>query len=85
MTVDEIRKETIERLIESRKKAGQDGYNEKQKGKENKGNFGTPTLIPGKDGYFLTMPNGDLKKVSKAVYDRRKAYIQNEVLSLPDA
>ena len=85
MTVDEIRKETIERLIESRKKAGQDGYNEKQRGKENQGNFGIPTLIPGNDGYFLTMPDGDLKKVSKAVYDRRKAYIDKEVLSLPDA
>jgi len=85
MTVDEIREITINRLIESRKKAGQDGYNEKQRGKENQGNFGIPTLVPGNDGYFLKMPDGDLKKVSKAVYDRRKAYIQNEVLSLPDA
>jgi len=85
MTVDEIRAATIDRLIESYKKAGQDGYNEKQRGKENQGNFGIPTLVPGNDGYFLKMPDGDLKKVSKAVYDRRKAYIHNEVLSLPDA
>jgi len=85
MTVDEIRKKTIERLIESRKKAGQDGYDEKQRGKQNQGNFGIPKLIPGQDGYFLQMPDGDLKKVSKAVYDRRKAYIANEVLNLPDA
>lgn len=85
MTVDEIRKETIKRLILSRKKAGQDGYNEKQREKQNEESFGTPTLVPGQEGYFLKMPGGNLKKVSKAVYDRRKAYIENEVLNLPDA
>ena len=84
--VQEIKKKLIDRLIISRREAGQAGYNEKQAKKttKNKG-FGTPTKVEGQDGFYLQMPNGDLEKVSEAVYNRRKDYINREILNLPDA
>ena len=75
MTVDEIRKKTIERLIESRKKAGQDGYNEK-KSKEYSSSKYADSKAVGVDfrngKHYLIFAGGDEIKVSKEKYELTK-------------
>tara|TARA_B100000768_G_scaffold86702_1_gene81691 strand:- start:175 stop:1272 length:1098 start_codon:yes stop_codon:yes gene_type:complete len=72
MTVDEVREQTIERLIESRKKAGQDGYNEK-KSKDNSPSKSKPKELAGIiDGtYYIRRKDGTLFPVkNEEEYDK---------------
>tara|TARA_B100000768_G_scaffold83700_1_gene79179 strand:+ start:5768 stop:6871 length:1104 start_codon:yes stop_codon:yes gene_type:complete len=79
MTVDEIRKETINRLIESRKKAGQDGYNEKQSEKNQTSPYNWRKAVDHMEGqeqsdgsrlYYLYFKDGVRKTVDKKTYDK---------------
>jgi len=79
MTVDEIRKETVERLIESRKKAGQDGYNEK-KSKENQTSpYSWRKAVDSMEGqeqsdgsklYYLYFKDGVRRTVDRKTYEK---------------
>ena len=72
MTVDEIRKETIKRLIKSRKKAGQDGYNEKQREKFKSSKYADNKAVnvAFRNGqHYLVFPGNDEIAVSKKRYE----------------
>ena len=75
MTVDEIRKKTIGRLIESRKKAGQDGYNEK-KSKDNSSSKSKPKELAGvfEGQHYIRRKDGTLFPVNEAEYKRYSDY-----------
>ena len=81
--VQEIKKELIDRLITSRREAGQAGYNEKQ-AKENRSsrhadNKATNVdMDPGTGKHFLVFPNGDRIAVSKKRHDAVKTRITNQ-------
>ena len=75
MTVDEVREQTIERLIESRKKAGQDGYNEK-KSKDNSSSKSKPASLAGvmNGQHYIRRKDGTLFPVSEAEYNSYADY-----------
>ncbi len=85
--VQEIRKKLIDRLITSRREAGQAGYNEKQ-AKENRSSRHADhkatnvDIDPDTGRHFLVFPNGEKIAVSKKRHDAVKNRITNQ--EIPD-